>query len=155
MKRFLALTLSVIISVGCGTRTRPPFSLTNTPMPQPSIPNAPTSASQDALQAIIDAHRDAEADSKGDPTGVCLGAGCGIFGIGASYVYREGIPPHRLTTLQGKSEIYILTYTEEYAKERHRLRTKDAVMGWVAIILVAFAIIVIVDVNRPVEIKYY
>ena len=84
----------------------------------------------ETLWAIADAQRHAEADYT-EGAGFCLGAGCGLFGMGASYLYEGKLPAHRLAALEDKSNTYIFVYKEEYLKEIKRKRTTESVVGYV------------------------
>ncbi len=96
----------------------------------------------ESAQAMIDAVRHANLDY--DATaGCCLGFGCGIFGIGAAYVYEGRLPVHRLAALQDKSNTYVLIYTEAYVKEIQDQRTSDAITGWIVGIIVSLGLIAI------------
>lgn len=96
--------------------------------------------SQESFQAIADVQRDARADYQ-QGTGFCLGAGCGLFGVGASYLYEGKIPTHRLAHLEGKSDTYILVYREEYVKEIQRKRTRESIEGYVVGIIITLGLI--------------
>lgn len=96
----------------------------------------------ESMQAMMDARRHAILDY--DATaGLCLGLGCGIIGIGAAYVYKDGVPVHRLAALEDKSDTYVLIYTEAYAKEIQEQRTSDAITGWIVGIIVSLGFIAI------------
>ena len=70
---------------------------------------------QEQLQAIADARRDPRLDFNHRKWG-CMG-GLGPTGLAAAAIHEPAIPLHKL---QGKSDVYILYYKEEYVKEMKR-----------------------------------
>ena len=104
--------IMIIVFIGCGTTHQTHFNQVNGLTPPPSTQSTATPTSQDVLQAIRDARHDAQFDSQQNTTGFCLGADClfnlrlkrccGLLGVGASYVYRGGVPSHRLVMLECK-----------------------------------------------------
>ena len=127
MKYLSAIILAITIFNGC---TSPAYQARFYRANQWPVSNQnPTT--QDTLRAIADAQLDAQADSRPHITWMCIGGGCSLFGVGAAYVYREGVPVHRLVMLENESDAYILTYTAVYIEEANRLRFKDAAIGWV------------------------
>jgi hypothetical protein len=79
---------------------------------------------------------DGERDAKGNPLWVLAGAGCGIFGAGAAYLYKPAPPVGKL---MGKSSEYALCYTEKYQSKSRNQNTAWACGGWLAFIVVYIA----------------
>ena len=127
MKRCMSL-ITVVCLIGCSSRV-------------PEILPGQMGQLSETSQATMIARRDAQQDHDGT-LGCCLGGCFGVVGIGASYIYKGRIPPHRLNQLKDKSNEYAFVYTEEYIQEAQRLRAKDAIIGHVVILVMSIGFLV-------------
>ncbi len=80
---------------------------------------------------------DGESDARGSALWIVAGVGCGIFGVGAAYLMKPNPPLHKLA---GRSQGYVLGYTEGYQKKARSTNTGYACAGWGSWILIYLAL---------------
>ncbi len=66
-------------------------------------------------------------DAQPNTACVAAGAGCGVFGIGAAYVWDYQPPADSLI---GKSPEYVAMYTRAYREKMRAENAKKAAIGW-------------------------
>ena len=77
---------------------------------------------------------DGERDAKGNFLWFLAGAGCGVFGVG--YVYFMDEPKPASHMFMGKSQEYVLGYTEGYQNKSKKTNMQYACAGWATWILI-------------------
>ena len=146
MKLLSVLLVFMVLVAGCAAPMGSVHYQVNAPGVGQVLPGTPQPGNPQPVsvhvQAELDARRDAKLDyQKG--SGACLGAGCGLFGIAGSYIYEGSVPAHRLTAIQGRSDVYISLYKQAYIKEMKRLRSKDAIGGYLGFLIIFGALVLI------------
>lgn len=92
-------------------------------------------ASSDFLQGMADGKK----DSKGSSVWFIAGLGCGAIGFVIAAVHNPNVPAENVV---GKSQEYVLGYTEGYQSEARRSNMLFAGFGWAISAAVVIAIMV-------------
>jgi len=80
-------------------------------------------------------------DAQGSAAWSLAGFGCGIFGIGAAYIYSATPPPQ---VLAGKSQEYTVAYIEAYQSKSRQKNAHHAMMGMV-VSIAAYLLLIAMD----------
>ncbi len=82
---------------------------------------------QSASSEFMQGKQDGELAAKGSPVYMLLGCGCGIIGFIAALVSSPEPPAE---ALMGKSEEYVLGFTEGYKSKSRSKNIANACSGW-------------------------
>ncbi|MCF7911334.1 MAG: hypothetical protein K9M99_02310 [Candidatus Cloacimonetes bacterium] len=91
---------------------------------------------QSAEQTYAQGQLDGKRDAKGNPLWILAGCGCGLFGVLGAILIKPNPPAQKLI---GKSNDYVLGYTEAYKKAASGKNTGYAFGGWAAYLIAYFA----------------
>jgi hypothetical protein len=123
------LTSSILAGPLAAQQTVPPENPPTTPPSVQESSSPPAQSGGDCMTAMMDGER----EGRGNPLWILAGAGCGILGAGAAYLYKPTPPMYRL---MGKPSQYVLCYTESYQKKARKANTAWACGGWLAFIVI-------------------
>lgn len=91
-----------------------------------------------APEDYLEGRKDGERDAKGSAGWIAGGVLCGIFTV--IYVYAMSKPSPPATALIGKTQDYVLGYTEGYQKKTRSKNGMYALLGWTTWIVIYFAV---------------
>jgi hypothetical protein len=85
---------------------------------------------------FVQGKMDGARDARGNALWIIAGVGCGILGVGAAYLTKPSPP---LDQLAGKSQEYVMGYTEGYQNKAKDINTGYACAGWGSWVLIYLA----------------